>query len=77
MGLSINDVGNERGGGEGSKIGQNCQRIVLKICQYEGGGCQKSGKIADVVYGWSLGKKHHCLCVIRQNVFDLKKKLTL
>ena len=40
------------GRGEGSKI-QNCQRIVLKNCQHGGGGCQKSGKIADIVYGWS------------------------
>ena len=42
------------GRGEGSEIGQNCRRIVLKICRLGGGGCQKSGKIADVVYGWSL-----------------------
>ena len=45
------------GKGEGSKIGQNCQRIVLKNFQHGGGGCQKSGKIVDVVYGWSLGVK--------------------
>ena len=51
-GPSINDVGNF--GAEGSKIGQNCRLIVLKICQNGGGGCQKSGKIADVVYGWPL-----------------------
>ena len=42
------------GGGEGSKIGQNCRRIVLKNCQHGGGGCQKFGKNADVIYGWSL-----------------------
>ena len=42
------------GGGQGSKIVQNCRRIVLKNCRHGGGGCQKSGKIADVVYGWSL-----------------------
>ena len=33
-GPSINDVGNW----EGSKIGQNCQRIVLKNCRHGGGG---------------------------------------
>ena len=32
------------GGGEGSKIGQNCRRIVLKNCRHGGGGCQKSRK---------------------------------
>ena len=32
------------GGGEGSKIGQNCRRIVLKNCRHGGGGCRKSGK---------------------------------
>ena len=42
------------GRGEGSEIGQNCRRIVLKKCRLGGGGCQKSGKIADVVYGWFL-----------------------
>ena len=36
----INDAGNW----EGSKIGQNCRRIVLKNCRHGGGGCQKSGK---------------------------------
>ena len=41
-GPSINDVGNWEG--EGSKIGQNCQRIVLKKCRHWGGGCQKSEK---------------------------------
>ena len=51
-GPSINDVGNWEG--EGSKIGQNCRRIVLKNCRHGGGGCQKSGKMADVVYGWPL-----------------------
>ena len=45
------------GVGKGSKIGQNCRRIVLKNCQHGGGGCQNSWKIADVVYGWSL--LHH------------------
>ena len=35
---------------EGSKIGQNCRWIVLKNCRHGGGGCQKSGKIADVVW---------------------------
>ena len=25
-----------------------------KSCRHGGGGCQKSRKIADVVYGWSL-----------------------
>ena len=42
------------GGGVGSTICQNCQRIVLKNWQNGGEGCQKSGKIADIVYGWSL-----------------------
>ena len=37
--------------GKGSKIGQNCRWIVQKNCQHGGGGCQKSEKIADVVYG--------------------------
>ena len=32
------------GGGEGSKIGQDCRQIVLKNCRHGGGGCQKSGK---------------------------------
>ena len=27
---------------------------VLKNCQHGGRGCQRSGKIADFVYGWSL-----------------------
>ena len=49
-GPSINDVGNLEGG---AKISQNCRRIVLKNCRYGEGGCQKSGKIADVVYGCS------------------------
>ena len=26
-------------------------------CRHGGGGCQKSGKIVDVVYGWSQGSK--------------------
>ena len=47
-----------RGGGEtgiGSKIGQNYQWILLKICRHiGGGGGKKSGKIiADIGYGWS------------------------
>ena len=43
-GPSINDVSNQEG--EGSKIGQNCQRLVLKNFPHGGGGCQKFGKIA-------------------------------
>ena len=42
QGSPINDVGNWEG--EGSKIGQNCQQIVLKILQPGhggGGGCKK------------------------------------
>ena len=35
-----------------SKVVQNCERIVLKIADMDE--CQTSGKIADVVYGWSL-----------------------
>ena len=53
-GPSINDVSNWEV--EGSKTGQNCRRIVLKNYRHWGGVCQKSGKIADVVYGWSLTK---------------------
>ena len=45
------------GGEEGSKIDQNCLRIVLKNCRHGGGRCQKSRKIAYVVYGWSLTYK--------------------
>ena len=37
-------------------LGQNCRRIVLKSCRKGGRGCQKSGKIADVDYGWSPTK---------------------
>ena len=43
--------------GDGSQIGQNCQRIVLKYCRYGGEGCQKFRKNADVVYRWSLNPK--------------------
>ena len=38
-GLSINDVGNWEG--EGSKIGQNCQRIILKKLPTWGRGVSK------------------------------------
>ena len=31
--------------GEGSKIGHNCRRIVLKNYRHGGGGCQKSEKL--------------------------------
>ena len=47
-GPSINDVNNW----EGSNIGQNCQWIVLKTADM-GRGVSKSGKIANVIYGWS------------------------
>ena len=49
----INYVGNW----EGSKIGQICRRIVYTKSLPTwpgGGGCKKSGKNAEVVYGWSL-----------------------
>ena len=39
------------GRGDGLKIGQNCQWIVLKNCQHGEGGCQKSRRTVDVVYG--------------------------
>ena len=39
---------------KGSKSSQNCQRIVLKNCWHGGVGCQKSGKIANIIYGWFL-----------------------
>ena len=51
-GPSINDVSNWEV--EGSKTGQNCRRIAIKNCRHGGVRCQKSGKIADVVYGWSF-----------------------
>ena len=44
------------GMGEGSKVGQNCLRIVQNNCWHEGGGCQSFGKITDIVYGWSQSK---------------------
>ena len=53
---SINDVGNWEKCGEGSKIGQNCQQIVLKNCRHEWGGVKNLEKIANIVYGWSLRK---------------------
>ena len=46
-------------GGEGSKIGQICQRIVVKNCQREGGRGQKSWKFADVLNGWTTSSQHH------------------
>ena len=33
---------------------KNCRRIELQVPTYGRGGVKKSGKIADVVYGWSL-----------------------
>ena len=53
-GPSINDVGNWEGGGV--KNWSNLPMNSTKNCQHGRGGCQKSGKIADVVYGWSLTK---------------------
>ena len=41
-------------GGEGSKIGQICRRIVVKNCRRRGGRGQKSWKFADVLNEWSL-----------------------
>ena len=43
-GTSINGVGNWEDG-KGLKIGQNCQRIVLKNYRHEGGGWKKSEKL--------------------------------
>ena len=40
-GPSINDVGNW----EGSKIGQNCRRIVLKNCRHGRGGVKNPEKL--------------------------------
>ena len=40
--------------GRGQKLVKIVDRYYLKNCQYGGGICQKSGKIANVVYGWSL-----------------------
>ena len=61
-------------GGEVSKIGQNCWQIVLKKLWILGRGCQKSGKIADIVYGWplnfdtanclSFSSHFHCFLVV-------------
>ena len=56
------------GGGKGSKIGQNCRRIVLKNCRKERGGCQKSGKIVDVVYGWSPSNMTQAIFLIPLNL---------
>ena len=54
-GPSINNAGNWEGG-----KGQKLVKIVLKNCRHEGGRCQQSGKIADVVYGWSLNSMLIC-----------------
>ena len=43
VGPSINVVGNWEG--EGSKIGQNCQRIVVNNCRYGEGGDKNSEKL--------------------------------
>ena len=39
--------------------------MVLKSCRHGGGGCQKSEKNADVVYGWFLG------CVVKTGHISL------
>ena len=52
MGPSINDVGNWDGGGV--KNWSKLSADSIKKLPTWGRGCQKSGKIADVVYGWSL-----------------------
>ena len=43
--------------GGGVKFGQNYWRIILKNCKNGRGGCQNSGKIADVVLRWSQSQK--------------------
>ena len=45
---SVHKQRRQLGGGKprkGSKIGQNCQWIVLKSCQYWGGGVKNSEKL--------------------------------
>ena len=37
-------------GGRGQKFVNIYQRIGVKNCRHGGGGCQKSGKIADIFY---------------------------
>ena len=32
---------------------------VLKNSRHGGGGCQKSGKNADIIYGWFLSRLHN------------------
>ena len=49
---SINDVGNWKGGGV--KNWSKLPMDSIKKTADRGRGCQKSGKIADVIYGWSL-----------------------
>ena len=51
-GPSINDFGNWEEGGV--KNGSKLQTDSTKKLPTWGGGGVKSGKIADVVYGWSL-----------------------
>ena len=58
-------------GGEVSKIGQNCWQIVLKKRWILGRGCQKSGKIADIVYGWPLNFDTANCC---KNDFNAKQR---
>ena len=41
-------------GWEGVKNWSKLSTDSTKNCRHEEGGCQKSGKIADIVYGWSL-----------------------
>ena len=52
-GPSINNVGNWEGEGvkNWSKLPTDSAKKTVDMGE---GGCQKSGKIADVVYGWSL-----------------------
>ena len=42
---AIHKLRRQLGGGEGSKIIQNCRRIVLKNCRHGGGGVKNSEKL--------------------------------
>ena len=50
-------------------IGRGEESKLVKIADMGEGGCNKSGKNADVVYGWPHGK----IC----NKYDVKKRVHL
>ena len=52
LGPSINNVGNWEG--RGVKNWSKLPTSTTKNCRYGEGGGQKSGKITDIVYEWSL-----------------------